>query len=102
MTETTTHGAGGGAQSPQPSHQPYTGVDDERGRSMTRTPAETAAASGVRSREPLARADRIKIALLVGSVALSMVMLGAGVFAYKALSAQILEGITGLRTEAHG
>ena len=76
---------------------------------MTRTPAEACAASGVRSREPLGRADRIKIALLAGSVALSMVMLGAGALAYRALSAQILElqqtargGIAAFRTEARG
>ena len=109
MTETTTHGAYGGAQSPQPSRQPYTGADDERGRSMTRTPAEIAAASGVRSREPLARADRIQIALLAGLFALMAAMLGAGALGYTALSGQLLaiqqnmhEEIAGLRTEMHG
>ena len=106
MTKTTTHGAYGGAQSPQPSRQSYTGVDDERGRPMTRTPAGTSAASGVRSREPLARADRIQIALLAGLFALVAAMMGAGALGYTALSGQLLaiqqnmhEEIGGLRTD---
>ena len=76
---------------------------------MTRTPAEIAAASGVRSREPLARADRIQIALLAGLFALMAAMLGAGALGYTALSGQLLaiqqsmhEEIAGLRTEMHG
>ena len=106
MTETTTHGAYGGAQSPQPSRQPYTGVDGERGQGMMRTPAGTVAASGVRSREPLARGERLQIALLAGLFTLVAAMMGAGVLGYTALSGQLLaiqqnmhEEIGGLRTD---
>lgn len=106
MTETTTHGAYGGARSPQPSPQPYTATDEERGGPMTRSPAVTSAVSGIRSREALARADRIQIALLAGLFALLAAILGAGALAYTSLSGQLLavqqnvhEEIAGLRTE---
>lgn len=69
----------------------YTGADERRGRSVTPSPVEPSAGSGVRSREPLTRADRIKIALLVGLLSLSATMLGAGAWAYSSLSRQLLE-----------
>ena len=58
---------------------------------MTRTPVGASAVGGVRSREVFTRADRIKIALLVGSLSLAAATLGAVILASTALSGQILE-----------
>ena len=90
MNETTTHGSHLGAPSSQPPRRPYTEPDGGNERLMRRTPTERSAASGVRSREALARADRIQIALLAGLFALLSVMLAAGALGYTALSGQLL------------
>lgn len=113
MTETTTHVAGGDARSLQTSPQSYTAADGQRGPTMTRTPVEMSTASGPRSREALARADRIQIALLSGVFALLAAILGAGALAYTTLSGQILavqQNVhdeisalgTGMSVELHG
>ena len=73
---------------------------------MGRIPVGPSAGTGSRSRESLARADRIQIALLAGLFALLPAMLGAGALAYTALSGQLLEfqqsvhqEMSGLRSE---
>ncbi len=105
MTETTAR-AHLGAPSPQPPPRPYTEPDGGDERSMGRAPVEPSAGTGVRSRESLARADRIQIALLAGLFALLAAMLGAGALAYTSLSGQLLQfqqsvhgEISGLRSE---
>ena len=85
MHETTTHTEPAEVRLPDSRPRSYTDRDDIRGGTVTHAPAEQAA----RSREPLGRADRIKIALLAASFALVAAALVAGVVAFTSFSRQL-------------
>ena len=71
---------------------------------MTGMEAEGLSGSARPPREPLARADRIQIAMLAGLFAMLAAMLGAGAVGFTTLSGQIFglqKQVSDLRTEMH-
>ena len=71
---------------------------------MTGMEPEGHPGSALPRREPLARADRIQIAMLAGLFAMLAAMLGAGAVGFTTLSGQILglqKQVGDLRTEVH-
>ena len=85
-------------------NEPYTQPRDEPGGAMTGVEAERRAGSARNPREPLARADRIQIAMLAGLFAMLAAMLAAGAVGFTTLSGQILglqKQVGDLRTEVH-
>ena len=71
---------------------------------MTGVEAERHAERARTRREPLARADRIQIAMFAGLVTIFAAMLGAGALGFTAISGQLLDmqkQIGGLPTDMH-
>ena len=71
---------------------------------MTGMEAEGLPGSARPPREPLARADRIQIAMLAGLFAMLAAMLAAGAVGFTTLSGQILglqKQVSDFRTEVH-
>ena len=104
MNERAINNPGDTAQLPEASQPSYTERVGERGEAMT-SPAGDLRTGRARSlREPVARAERIQIAMFAALVAMFAAMLGAGVVGFTAISGQLLdmqEQIGGLRAEMH-
>ena len=89
---------------PEGSARPYAPDEHERARPMRTAPAPPAARRTRTAREPLARAERILIALFAGLLALVAAAITAGTMAFTTLRARMLdlqERIGGLRGEMH-
>ena len=109
MNERTTDGAAPATRLPEARDASYTQPHGAHGGAMTgveaeRVEAERRAERARTRREPLARADRIQIAMFAGLVAIFAAMLGAGALGFTAISGQLLDmqkQIGELRTEMH-
>ena len=104
MNERTTDGAAPATQLPEARDASYTQPHGAHGGAMTGVEAERRAERARTRREPLARADRIQIAMFAGLVAIFAAMLGAGALGFTAISGQLLDmqkQIGELRTEMH-
>ena len=106
MNERTTDGAAPATRLPEARDRSYTGPhgaqeEDQEG-AMTGVEAERPTGSARTLREPLARADRIQIAMFAGLVTIFAAMLGAGALGFTAISGQLLDmqkQIGGVQTE---
>ena len=99
MNQQTTDAASA-TRLPEARERSYTAPHDEQGGAMT----EGLSGSARPPREPLARADRIQIAMLAGLFAMLAAMLGAGAVGFTTLSGQIFglqKQVGDLRTEVH-
>ena len=104
MNERTTDDAASATRLPEARERSYTAPHDEQGGAMTGMEPEGHPGSARPPREPLARADRIQIAMLAGLFAMLAAMLGAGAVGFTTLSGQILglqKQVGDLRTEVH-
>ena len=111
MNERTTDAAETAVPLPDQQGRSYTPRESEQGRAMTNVEAGRSAGRPGGSREPLARADRLHLAVLAGLFVLLAAMLSAGAIAFTSLSGQILglqeqmggvhEELGNLRTEIH-
>ena len=104
MNERTTDGAAPATRLPEARDASYTQPHGAHGGAMTGVEAERRAERARTRREPLARADRIQIAMFAGLVAIFAAMLGAGALGFTAISGQLLDmqkQIGELRTEMH-
>ena len=104
MHERTTDAAQAAVPSSEPPGRSYTPGASEQDRAMTSTEAGRLAGRPAASREPLARAERLHLALLAGVFALVAAVLGANTIALNNLSGQILglqEHMGDLRAEMH-
>ncbi len=107
MNERTTDAAAPATRLPEGRDASYTQPHGAHGGAMTgveaeRVEAERRAELARTRREPLARADRIQIAMFAGLVAIFAAMLGAGALGFTAISGQLLdmqEQIGELRTD---
>ena len=103
MNQRTT-GAAPATRLPEARERSYTAPHGEQGGAMTGMEAEGLPGSARPPREPLARADRIQIAMLAGLFAMLAAMLAAGAVGFTTLSGQILglqKQVGDLRTEMH-
>ena len=103
MNERTTDAASA-TRLPEARERSYTAPHDEQGGAMTGMEAEGRPGSARPPREPLARADRIQIAMLAGLFAMLAAVLGAGAVGFTTLSGQLLglqKQVGDLRTEVH-
>ena len=104
MNEGTTDGAAPATRLPEARERSYTAPHGEQGGAMTGMEAEGLPGSARPPREPLARADRIQIAMLAGLFAMFAAVFGAGAVGFTTLSGQILglqKQVGDLRTEMH-
>ena len=104
MNERTADDAQAATRLPGARDRSYTPPDSAQGGAMTGVEAERRAARARSSREPLARADRIQIAMLAGLFAMFAGVFGAGAVGFTTLSGQILglqKQVGDLRTEMH-
>ena len=104
MNERTTDAAEAATRLPEARDRSYTPPHGAQGGAMTGVEAERRAGRARTRREPLARADRIQIAMFAGLVTIFASMLGAGTLGFTAISGQLLDmqqQIGGLRTEMH-
>ncbi len=104
MNERTTDGAAPATRLPEARDASYTQPHGAHGGAMTGVEAERRAELARTRREPLARADRIQIAMFAGLVTIFAAMLGAGALGFTAISGQFLDmqkQIGELRTEMH-
>ena len=104
MNERTTDAAGPATRLPEARDASYTQPHGAHGGAMTGVEAERRAERARTRREPLARADRIQIAMFAGLVAIFAAMLGAGALGFTAISGQLLDmqkQVGELRTEMH-
>ena len=103
MNERTTDAASA-TRLPEARERSYTAPHEEQGGAMTGMEAEGHPGSARPPREPLARADRIQIAMLAGLFAMLAAVLGAGAVGFTTLSGQLLglqKQVGDLRTEVH-
>ena len=103
MNQRTT-GAAPATRLPEARERSYTAPHDEQGGAMTGMEAEGLPGSARPPREPLARADRIRIAMLAGLFAMFAAVFGAGAVGFTTLSGQILglqKQVSDFRTEVH-
>ena len=103
MNERTTDAAPA-TRLPEARERSYAAPHDEAGGAMTGMEAEGLPGSARPPREPLARADRIQIAMLAGLFAMLAAMLAAGAVGFTTLSGQILglqKQVGDFRTEVH-
>ncbi len=91
MNERTTDVAQTGIPLPERPDRPYTPPLGEQGEPMTGGEAAQFAGRGGRPREPLARAERILIAMFAGLVVMFAATLGAGAVAFTTISGQLLD-----------
>ena len=108
MNEPTTESAATGIRLPDRPKRPYTQPTDRQDEPVTGAPTEATAGSGVRSREPLTRTERLLVTMFVTMFA---TMLGSVALGFATLSGQILDlqrdigglhgDIGGLRAEMH-
>ena len=91
MNERTTDVAQPGIPLPERPDRPYTPPLGEQGEPMTGGEAAQFAGRGGRPREPLARAERILIAMFAGLVVMFAATLGAGAVAFTTISGQLLD-----------
>ena len=111
MNERTTDEAEAATRLPEARDRSYTPPHGAQGGAMTGVEAERRAERARTRREPLARADRIQIAMFAGLVTIFAAMLGAGTLGFTAISGQFLDmqkqiggvqtEIGNLRTEMH-
>ena len=104
MNERTTDTARTAVPLPEHQGRSYTPGESEQGRAMTSAEAGRFGGRPAASREPLARAERLHLAVLTGVFVLLAAMLGAGAAAYTSLSGQMIglqEQMGGLRAEMH-
>ena len=104
MNERTTDTARTAVPLPEHPGRSYTPGESEQGRAMTSAEAGRFGGRPAASREPLARAERLHLAVLTGVFVLLAAMLGAGAAAYTSLSGQMIglqEQMGGLRAEMH-
>ena len=91
MNERTTDVPQTGIPLPERPDRPYTPPRGEQGAPMTRGEAAQFAGRGGRPREPLARAERILIAMFAGLVVMFAATLGAGAVAFTTITGQLLD-----------
>ena len=102
MNEPTTESAATGIRLPDRPKRPYTQPTDRQDEPVTGAPTEATAGSGVRSREPLTRTERLLVTMFVTMFA---TMLGSVALGFATLSGQILDlqrDIGGLHGEIGG
>ena len=91
MNQRTTEAAEAAIRLPGARDASYTAAEGEQGEAMTSVETERRAGRAQPRREPVARAERIQIAMFAGLVAIFAAMLAAGALGFTAISGQLLD-----------